>query len=158
MFARWYATFTLQMAHISINIEIKKKCRYYTQKQNKPEPNECMTYLLLCQTILHSTLKIVVKFVSVNASNHLNGLGKGFNCSLDWVKYILVKCFISMNKGIIYIYVWGKVLEQFRLTRLGKIEILSSMTRKAIYLFVLRENSILEKKSKCIFLLKKSNP
>lgn len=62
-----------------------------------------MTYSLLCQTILHSARKIVVKVVSANASNHLNGLGKGFNCSLDKVIYILVKCFQTINKGVIYI-------------------------------------------------------
>lgn len=61
--------------------------------------------------ILYFILKIVVKFVLVNVFYYLNGFGKCFNCFLDRVKYILVKCFKIMNKGIIYIYVWGKVLE-----------------------------------------------
>lgn len=62
-----------------------------------------MTYQLLFQAILHSALKNSVKVVSANASNHLNELRKGFKCSLDKVIHILVKCFKTMNKGIIYI-------------------------------------------------------
>lgn len=55
--------------------------------------------------------KIVVKVVLVNVFNYLNGFGESFNFFLDKVIYILGKCFKIMNKGILYIYVWGEVLE-----------------------------------------------
>lgn len=51
-----------------------------------------------------------------------------------------------MNKGILYIYVWGKVLQQLMLTRLGKIEVLSSKTWKAIYICSKGELNTREKK------------
>lgn len=68
--------------------------------------------------ILKSALKkIAIKVVSAKASNHLNRLGKGFNCSLDKVLYIMVKCFKTINNGIIYIYFRCKILEKLMLTR-----------------------------------------
>lgn len=70
-------------------------------------------FIIMSNNIAFCT-KNSVKVVSANASNHLNGLGESFNGSLYKVIYILGKCFKTMNKGILYINVWGKVLEQLK--------------------------------------------